>query len=71
MSTKRSKKRSIQHIDGNVGAETSPSRGFGDLKLWVETPDGYKHPLFVSKDEAERLADCLSDLLDDLDREAS
>lgn len=57
--------------DGNVGAEKARSRGIGDVRLWVESADGYRHPLFLTVDEAERMADCLADLLDALDEESA
>lgn len=63
----RKNKTPVRHTDGNVGAETATSRGYGDIRLWVESKDGYKHPLYVSLDEAERLSECLADLLDDLE----
>ena len=58
----------IKHEDGNVGAETARSRGIGDLHLWVESADGYRHPLYLTVDEGDRLADCLDRLLADLER---
>lgn len=70
------RKKAKKFTDGNVGAEEVRSRGIGSIKLWVETtsrsnPDPYKHPLFLTRDEAERLADCLEDLLDALEGEVA
>lgn len=65
MSTTKSNARHA-HTDGNVGAETVHGRGVGDIRLWVQTPDEYKHPLYLTKEEATRIADCLADLLDDM-----
>lgn len=48
---------SIRLKDGNVGAETARGRGHGDVCLWVLTPDAYKHRLYLTTDEFERLLD--------------
>lgn len=58
------KRKGASFRDGNVGAEVAVSRGFGDVRLWVEAQDGYKHSLYVTTEEAERLADVLDQLLD-------
>lgn len=57
----------MKREDGNVGAERSRSSAKrpGDVKLWVEARDGYRHNLFLTWDEAERLADLLDDLLNE------
>lgn len=70
------RKKTKKFSDGNVGAEEVRSRGIGNIKCWVETssranPDPYKHPLFLTRDEADRLYECLGDLLDALDGEVA
>lgn len=66
MATSRTRRKPLKKfIDGNVGASEA-RQGYGDIRLWVETPDEYQHSLYITVDEAERLADLLDQLLDEL-----
>lgn len=49
--------------NGNVGARIKPKYG-RDLFLYRDQPDGHRMTLYLTFDEAERLAESLDELLD-------
>lgn len=58
----------VQFSDGNVGVETIPSiSAASNIRVWLTDRHHRVHKLYVTTDEATRLCDLLSDLLDELE----
>lgn len=54
---------------GNVGAKGLPKPKYGkEMFLWREEEDGQRMTLFLTDDEAARLADALDEYLDAIGR---